>query len=184
MVAPHRDRIARPPSAWRIPARPSISHAYIAVYRRASSLFPRAMPPVLSFSMGSLGFLTPFNFREHPNQLRQLIEGGCHLTPRMRLSCRIVRAHRRRGSSVLGICHEQYREGDDPAKASGCARQSASSASLMGDAGGDDGRCACDPEWLALNEVVIDRGNAPFLGMLDIYVDDQLITTAQVSPVA
>jgi NAD kinase len=28
------------------------------------------MPPVLSFSMGSLGFLTPFKFHEHPEQAR------------------------------------------------------------------------------------------------------------------
>lgn len=26
----------------------------------ASSLFPKTMPPVLSFHMGTLGFLTPF----------------------------------------------------------------------------------------------------------------------------
>lgn len=33
--------------------------------------------------------------------------------------------------------------------------------------------------WLALNEVVIDRGKATFLGMLDIFSDGTLITTAQ-----
>ena len=33
--------------------------------------------------------------------------------------------------------------------------------------------------WLALNEVVIDRGTSTFLGMLDIYCDSTMITTAQ-----
>ena len=34
-------------------------------------------------------------------------------------------------------------------------------------------------EWLALNEVVIDRGTSTYLGSLDIYCDGRLMTTAQ-----
>ena len=33
--------------------------------------------------------------------------------------------------------------------------------------------------WLALNEVVIDRGTSTYLGMLDIYCDGTKVTTAQ-----
>lgn len=33
--------------------------------------------------------------------------------------------------------------------------------------------------WLALNEVVVDRGQSTYLGMLDIYCDATKITTAQ-----
>lgn len=51
------------------------------------------MPPSISFAMGSLGFLTPFAFDDHASQLNQLLDGGCHLTLRARLSCVIERAH-------------------------------------------------------------------------------------------
>lgn len=56
-----------------------------------SNLFREAIPPVVSFSMGSLGFLTPFNVEDHRVALRNLIVHGCELTLRSRLSCRVVR---------------------------------------------------------------------------------------------
>ena len=59
----------------------------------ASSLFPTFMPPVISFAMGSLGFLTPFTTETHEAHLRHLIHEGCNLTPRVRLSCRVQRAN-------------------------------------------------------------------------------------------
>ena len=58
----------------------------------ASGLFKNAMPPVVSFSMGSLGFLTPFSIEEHASRLDQILDCGCHLTLRSRLHCRIERA--------------------------------------------------------------------------------------------
>ena len=38
---------------------------------------------------------------------------------------------------------------------------------------------APEGEWLALNEVVIDRGTATMLGMLHVYCDEHFITSAQ-----
>ena len=108
----------------------------------ASGLFARAMPPVVSFAMGSLGFLTPFDFSEHKARLAQLITAGCQLTLRSRLSCSIVRAAK-------------------PGAADG------------------GGQPAPEGEWLALNEVVIDRGTATMLGMLHVYCDEHFITSAQ-----
>ncbi|XP_015675081.2 NAD kinase [Protobothrops mucrosquamatus] len=35
----------------------------------ASSLFPRSVPPVMAFHLGSLGFLTPFNFENVLNEV-------------------------------------------------------------------------------------------------------------------
>ena len=58
----------------------------------ASKLFRDGMPPVLSFAMGSLGFLTPFPLEEYPHALTQLLRGDFHVTLRMRLECVIVRA--------------------------------------------------------------------------------------------
>ena len=33
------------------------------------------MPPVMAFNMGSLGFLTPFNFQGYREQVTQVLEG-------------------------------------------------------------------------------------------------------------
>ncbi|BHF71064.1 hypothetical protein SprV_0401411800 [Sparganum proliferum] len=56
-----------------------------------TSIFQNTVPPILSFYMGSLGFLTPFNFEHFAQITRQiLLEGGpCML--RSRLCCRVIR---------------------------------------------------------------------------------------------
>ncbi|CAF1425981.1 unnamed protein product, partial [Didymodactylos carnosus] len=41
----------------------------------ASSIFQDSCPPVLSFSMGSLGFLTPFEFKNHYEVLNEVLAG-------------------------------------------------------------------------------------------------------------
>ena len=33
------------------------------------------MPPVMAFHLGSLGFLTPFNFKNFQSQVTQVIQG-------------------------------------------------------------------------------------------------------------
>ena len=113
------------------------------------------MPPVISFSMGSLGFLTPFTMDEFAHRIDHLLDSGCHLTLRSRLRCTIER-YRRGGTASAPPSPSS--EGCEP---NGCEP-------------------SCEPNgWLALNEVVIDRGTSTYLGMLEIYSDNTLITTAQ-----
>ncbi len=50
------------------------------------------LPPVLSFALGSLCFMTPFDVAHLDGALRSALRGGFHLALRHRLSCRIVRA--------------------------------------------------------------------------------------------
>ncbi|EPS93898.1 hypothetical protein FOMPIDRAFT_1038975 [Fomitopsis schrenkii] len=55
----------------------------------ASSLFKMgAVPPVLSFSMGTLGFLLPFHIDDYAKALDSAFAGGATVLHRMRLSCR------------------------------------------------------------------------------------------------
>jgi len=42
----------------------------------ASSLFPSCIPPVMSFNLGSLGFLTPFDFTEFKEHIEDVIQGN------------------------------------------------------------------------------------------------------------
>ncbi|WFC95956.1 NADH kinase [Malassezia brasiliensis] len=52
----------------------------------ASSLFDQsAVPPILSFSMGTLGFLLPYDIQSFPESIADVVEGKFSLLLRMRL---------------------------------------------------------------------------------------------------
>jgi len=55
----------------------------------ASSLFERSIPPIMSFNLGSLGFLTPFSFGEFTENLESLFKGNMHVLMRSRLEARV-----------------------------------------------------------------------------------------------
>ncbi|KIO22651.1 hypothetical protein M407DRAFT_27837 [Tulasnella calospora MUT 4182] len=58
---------------------------------RASSLFKNGpVPPVLSFSLGTLGFLLPFHIDSFPRALQHVFEGKYTILHRMRLACRLL----------------------------------------------------------------------------------------------
>ncbi|KAI8081507.1 ATP-NAD kinase-like domain-containing protein [Halteromyces radiatus] len=52
-----------------------------------SSLFPKAVPPVVCFSMGTLGFLMSFKFSHYAKVLEDMMYGRFALMLRMRLFC-------------------------------------------------------------------------------------------------
>ncbi|CAG9564978.1 unnamed protein product [Danaus chrysippus] len=57
----------------------------------ASSLFQQSVPPVMAFHLGSLGFLTPFEFNNFQEQVENVLEGHAALTLRSRLQCVVLR---------------------------------------------------------------------------------------------
>jgi NAD+ kinase len=57
-----------------------------------SWLFQRIVPPVLSFSLGSLGFLTNFEFEKYKDYLNRIMgEDGMRVNLRMRFTCTVYR---------------------------------------------------------------------------------------------
>ncbi|KAI9784586.1 MAG: NAD(+) kinase [Geoglossum umbratile] len=57
-----------------------------------SWLFQRIVPPILSFSLGSLGFLTNFEFSQYKEQLNTVMgEAGMRVNLRMRFTCTVYR---------------------------------------------------------------------------------------------
>jgi NAD kinase len=102
----------------------------------------RAVPPVLPFNMGSLGFLTPFDPSEIDLRLGQVAEGGFPMILRHRLHCVIMRA-------------SQSSQG-------GCGIE---------DSMWEDGRCK--NEKVVLNEMVVDRGTAPYLANIEAFCDGE-----------
>ncbi|KAI9803085.1 MAG: NAD(+) kinase [Piccolia ochrophora] len=57
-----------------------------------SWLFQRIVPPILSFSLGSLGFLTNFQFAEYKAHLNRVMgDAGMRINLRMRFTCTVYR---------------------------------------------------------------------------------------------
>ncbi|KAF2643797.1 NAD kinase [Massarina eburnea CBS 473.64] len=57
-----------------------------------SWLFQRIVPPILSFSLGSLGFLTNFQFDQHQAALSKIMDDtGMRVNLRMRFTCTVYR---------------------------------------------------------------------------------------------
>ncbi|XP_061163374.1 NAD kinase-like isoform X2 [Saccostrea echinata] len=116
----------------------------------ASSLFQASMPPVMAFNMGSLGFLTPFSFHNYKEQVTQVLEGNAGLLLRYRLKCVICR----KDSHMAKIPH---------------VKQIQRSHSTV----------QSKTHLLVFNEVVVDRGQSPYLSNIDLYVEGKLVTTVQ-----
>ncbi|XP_031743379.1 NAD kinase 2, chloroplastic isoform X2 [Cucumis sativus] len=81
------------------------------VILHASNLFRSAVPPVVSFNLGSLGFLTSHAFDSYRQDLRQVIHGndsldGVYITLRMRLQCEIFRNGKAIPGKLFNILNE------------------------------------------------------------------------------
>ncbi|XP_047411487.1 NAD kinase isoform X2 [Sciurus carolinensis] len=123
----------------------------------ASSLFQGSVPPVMAFHLGSLGFLTPFNFENFQSQVTQVIEGNAAIVLRSRLKVRVVKELRGKKMTM----HNGLSENGLPAPGLDA----------------EVGKQAM--QYQVLNEVVIDRGPSSYLSNVDVYLDGHLITTVQ-----
>ncbi|KAJ5137389.1 hypothetical protein N7526_003622 [Penicillium atrosanguineum] len=69
-----------------------------------SWLFQRVVPPVLCFSLGSLGFLTNFDFSKHKSHLNAVMgEVGMRVNLRMRFTCTVFRKDRSKGAEAGAV---------------------------------------------------------------------------------
>ncbi|XP_022752359.1 NAD(H) kinase 1-like isoform X2 [Durio zibethinus] len=57
----------------------------------AASMFKGPVPPIVPFSLGSLGFMTPFHSEHFKECLDSVLRGPINITLRHRLLCRVVR---------------------------------------------------------------------------------------------
>ncbi|KAH9605951.1 hypothetical protein KSS87_012926 [Heliosperma pusillum] len=81
------------------------------VILHASNLFRGSVPPVVSFNLGSLGFLTSHNFQDYKQDLRQVIHGnntrdGVYITLRMRLRCEVFRNGKAMPGKIFDVLNE------------------------------------------------------------------------------
>lgn len=97
-------------------------------------------PPTLSFALGSLGFLTPFDIADHAAEIDRALRGEVNLTLRTRLAVSLFSRDGtlRRGPPKKG----RTSTGDFPPDTDGV--------------------------YHVLNEIVIDRGPSPYISNLDV----------------
>lgn len=148
-----------------------------------SALFPREVPPIMPFNLGSMGFLTPFALRDHERHIGRVLAGENNsVTMRMRLKCVVVpkgealedqrapvRITRDESGSVdFGSANSS--DEDEPELSHDYPTPSPLSASVMK---------SPQLKYRVLNEIVIDRGPAPYLSNLEVLADDSPITRVQ-----
>jgi len=134
----------------------------------ASSLFQQSVPPVMAFHLGSLGFLTPFEFQNFEQQVTHVLEGHAALTLRSRLRCIIMKKNQNNSANSS--------ENGGKNNASDLKKMANFKAPLKLHFSGES---TPTTNLLVLNEVVIDRGPSPFLSNIDLYLDGKLITSVQ-----
>lgn len=140
----------------------------------ASLLFQKSVPPVMAFHLGSLGFLTPFQFDNFQEQVTNVLEGHVALTLRSRLRCMISR------KSLSGNDSPSSSGGDAPMVPEGQMvfnKTAAGAAAAL--TNGSTSQYHKQVNILVLNEVVIDRGPSPYLSNIDLYLDGKHITSVQ-----
>jgi len=104
----------------------------------ASWLFQRVVPPVLAFALGSLGFLTKFDFNHYEEVLTKALRDGVTISLRLRLEGTIMRTQKNKELEKRDLVEE-----------------------LIGEEGDDHRTHRPERTFEILNDVVIDRGPNP-----------------------
>ena len=122
----------------------------------ASWLFQRVVPPVMSFALGSLGFLTKFDFEKYPNILTRSFHEGVTVSLRLRFEGTIMRS--------------RPREDEEDQKSRDIVEE------LVGDLADDASSHYPDSTHNIMNDIVLDRGPNPTMSAIEMFGDDEHFT--------
>lgn len=189
----------------------------------ASWLFQAYVPPVIPFHLGSLGFLTPFDFEKFDLYLTRVMESGMRVNLRGRLTCTVYRRvntenHKKPSVKLRNVLRNpvtgKIKIGDwcsSPNK-----QQDKLNLKKFGEVDGEDYEKEeemneCDDnmnelpvseedfaeqrqipcfttvpveKYQVINDLVIDRGPSPYMSLLELFGDDQHLTTVQADGLA
>ncbi|KAF2138722.1 uncharacterized protein K452DRAFT_255510 [Aplosporella prunicola CBS 121167] len=124
----------------------------------ASWLFQRIVPPVLAFSLGSLGFLTKFDYEHYPSTLNRSFNDGITVSLRLRFEGTVMRSQKRRNNdNGLNDLVEE----------------------LIGEESEDNHTHYPDGTHNILNDIVLDRGPNPTMSSIEVFGDDEHFTSVQ-----
>jgi len=129
-----------------------------------SWLFQEVVPPVLPFHLGSLGFLTNFDFKNYKSHLENVMENGIRVNMRMRFTCTV------------------YRRVHNSGKAMRCGKTGEIMVQnpKVGECEQHNHKCDRDKDLLCvitqpeetfevLNDLVVDRGSGPYMSLLELF---------------
>ncbi|KAH6987440.1 ATP-NAD kinase-like domain-containing protein [Ilyonectria sp. MPI-CAGE-AT-0026] len=134
----------------------------------ASWLFQRIVPPVLSFALGSLGFLTKFDFEDYQRTLTTAFTKGVTVSLRLRFEGTVMRSQRRKRPEI-----DQGSEEDEDE----LHRKRDLVEELIGEEREDEHTHRPDGTFEILNEVVVDRGPNPTMSYTEVFGDDEHFTS-------
>lgn len=143
----------------------------------------RIVPPVLPFALGSLGFLTNFDFSNCKQTIDKVIEDGIRVNLRMRFTCTVYRAvepedvgpecavKKRKAIKKAGgeiLMSQVDKEGWEALEGDG--------QNLLGekDLKKKDKEIMCFTtraveQFEVLNDLVVDRGPSPYVSLLEVF---------------
>ncbi|KAI1214612.1 ATP-NAD kinase [Annulohypoxylon truncatum] len=133
----------------------------------ASWLFQRIVPPVLSFSLGSLGFLTKFEFSEYEEILSTAFREGVTVSLRLRFEGTVMRSQKKTNQ----LTQNEYVDEQ------GTHRKRDLIEELIGEEQDDERTHKPDGTYEILNEIVVDRGPNPTMSSTEIFGDDEHFTS-------
>ncbi|KAI8958902.1 ATP-NAD kinase [Daldinia sp. FL1419] len=133
----------------------------------ASWLFQRIVPPVLSFSLGSLGFLTKFDFNEYQDILTTAFRDGVTVSLRLRFEGTVMRSQNKPNQldRIKYVDEKGVHHSRDLVE------------ELIGKERDDEHTHRPDGTFEILNEIVIDRGPNPTMSNTEIFGDDEHFTS-------
>jgi NAD+ kinase len=120
----------------------------------ASWLFQRIVPPVLSFSLGSLGFLTKFDYEDFPQTLTKSFGDGVTISLRLRFEGTVMRSQKLKKAKAIpeNMQEDEEQEMEGPRDLV---------EELIGEEMGDERTHRPDGTYEILNDIVVDRGPNP-----------------------
>ena len=125
----------------------------------ASWLFQRIVPPVLSFSLGSLGFLTKFDYENFRQTLTKSFSEGVSISLRLRFEGTVMRSQKlKKANAIAGAGQED--EDQDVDNTRDLVEE------LIGEETGDERTHRPDGTYEILNDIVVDRGPNPSMILL------------------
>lgn len=129
----------------------------------ASWLFQRIVPPVLSFALGSLGFLTKFDFEDFQDTLTGAFKEGVTVSLRLRFEGTIMRSQKRRRKQALVTDGKHTSQPNGTSDEDDLIPQDERDLveELVGEEMEDQHTHKPEGTYEILNEIVVDRGPNP-----------------------
>ncbi|KAI9259286.1 ATP-NAD kinase-like domain-containing protein [Sporodiniella umbellata] len=177
----------------------------------SSWLFQNYTPPVIPFHLGSLGFLTPFDYERHQEHLHKAIETGVRINLRGRLTCTVYRrvphpdCKSPEEAKVVHLRNVMRNPVTGKLTVGGWCEKQEGAKKKFGEVDGEDieeehlplsetpeGEKRQVPcfttvpveKYHVINDLVIDRGPSPYVSLLELFGDDKHLTTVQADGLA